>query len=96
MSLSFTDVRASIAAPPGGLRGQQRVLAIVRARGASVYLNLSGGRALYDARAFAREGVELRFLTPYPGPTDSILQRLQGASADALREDILAASVHTP
>lgn len=95
MALPFADLRASDLDTARGLRGQARILAIARARDAATYLNPPGGRALYDAEAFAREGVELRFLAPYPGPTDSILQRLHDASARSVREDIMAANVHT-
>lgn len=46
------------------LRGQDRVLEICGALGASRYINLPGGAALYDPLAFANRGIELAFLRP--------------------------------
>jgi hypothetical protein len=44
------------------LRGVGRVLDICRREGASEYVNLPGGRDLYDAAEFAAAGVHLRFV----------------------------------
>jgi len=44
------------------LRGQDRILAICAATGATTYVNPAGGRLLYDADAFTTTGVQLRFL----------------------------------
>jgi hypothetical protein len=46
------------------LSGEDRVLAICRAEGASEYVNPSGGRALYHRDRFAARGVRLSFLQP--------------------------------
>ena len=46
------------------LKGQLRVLDICRRENASVYLNLSGGKNLYDSKVFASHGIKLRFLEP--------------------------------
>lgn len=52
------------------LKAQERVLDICRQENASIYINAPGGRALYSAEAFERNGVALKFidarLTPYP------------------------------
>lgn len=48
--------------PPAGLKGQDRVIALCKLLGASHYLNLAGGRALYDPAAFQQEGITLEFL----------------------------------
>jgi hypothetical protein len=50
--------------PKEGRRGQERILDICRREGASAYINLPGGRELYDESRFAAEGIELRFLDP--------------------------------
>ena len=44
------------------LKGQDRILDICRQEQASVYLNLSGGRELYDPDIFRAKGIVLRFL----------------------------------
>ena len=57
------------------LRGQARILALCQAQGATRYINPAGGRALYQAAAFADHGIKLRFLqghcAPYPHPSTS-------------------------
>ena len=43
-------------------RGQDRILMLCQALGADRYVNLPGGRALYEPSAFAACGIELHFL----------------------------------
>jgi WbqC-like protein family len=69
------------------LRGADRIIAIGKALGGRTYVNAPGGRALYDAAAFRREGMELTFLAPYEGPPGSILPALMG-DIDALRLEV--------
>ncbi|QPM91679.1 hypothetical protein PSAL_029340 [Pseudooceanicola algae] len=52
------------------LRGQDRVIAICRAAGATDYVNMIGGRALYDAADFRAAGIGLRFLQAVCPPHD--------------------------
>lgn len=46
------------------LQGEARVLDICQREGADAYYNLPGGQALYNPRAFASAGIELRFIQP--------------------------------
>jgi hypothetical protein len=46
------------------LKGQERILDICRQEKADTYINLPGGRHLYDPTAFLASGVDLRFLQP--------------------------------
>jgi len=48
--------------PKLGRTGQDRILDICAREGATSYLNLPGGRSLYDPELFAAAGVELLFL----------------------------------
>lgn len=48
------------------LRGQDKVLALCKAAGATQYINAIGGTELYQHAAFAAQGVELQFLKPQP------------------------------
>lgn len=68
MGFSPRFVRSSSLAIDPLLRGQARVLAIVKALGGLRYVNTPGGRELYERRAFAASGIQLGFLTPYTGP----------------------------
>ena len=65
------------------LHGQDRVIAIARTMGASRYVNPSGGRELYDHASFERAGMELCFLTPYEGASDSTLTRILAEGPEA-------------
>lgn len=74
--LPFNVMRTSSLQIPHAFSGQDRVLEVCRRLGANRYVNLSGGRRLYDATAFARHGVELEILDDWRGATWSILYRL--------------------
>lgn len=43
-------------------KGESRVLSLCTRLGASRYINLPGGRSLYDAAMFSAQGIDLRFL----------------------------------
>lgn len=53
-----------------GLQSQDKVIALARTVGGTVYVNPIGGTDLYQSEAFLRQGLELRFLRstlqPYP------------------------------
>lgn len=46
------------------LRGQGKVLSICEELGATHYINVPGGRALYDQQVFAAHGLRLSFVQP--------------------------------
>lgn len=46
------------------LRGQDKVLAICEELGATHYINVPGGRSLYDRESFAELGMQLSFIRP--------------------------------
>lgn len=50
--------------PKEGRTGEERILDICRRERAESYINLPGGRDLYDRAAFSALGVELLFLDP--------------------------------
>ena len=66
---SYLAIRTELVPTSGSygnesLKGQARVLDICRREKASVYLNLSGGKELYDPERFQANGIALRFLGP--------------------------------
>ncbi|MAU94943.1 WbqC family protein [Marinibacterium profundimaris] len=79
-----------------GLSPTEQIIALCRALGADEYVNAPGGRALYDGAEFARHGVRLLFHDPYPGPMDSILQRMTDAPLDGLRREVVATATVQP
>jgi hypothetical protein len=78
------------------LRGQERIIALVRATGADTYVNAPGGRALYNAGTFRQAGLDLAFLPPYQGAYRHLLPALMTAEPTALRADILATALPDP
>lgn len=91
--LRWDIIRSSTLAVPTELHGQERILEIARRVGAKRYVNAPGGRGLYEAAAFDQAGIELRFLTDYPGPTASILTRILRDNRHDLAADIKARTV---
>ncbi len=70
------------------LHGQDRILDICKREEASVYINLQGGQALYNAAAFLRQGIDLYFMvmqqTPYAQRSPGFVASL--SLIDALME----------
>ena len=49
------------------LKGQDKILSICKLLGANEYLNLPGGRVLYDRSEFNMRNIDLDFLAPCDG-----------------------------
>lgn len=68
--IETTFVETSSFYSNGHLSSSARVLDICAREGATTYVNVPGGRALYDSATFASRGIDLRFiepsLEPYP------------------------------
>lgn len=83
------NVQLSSAIPtPDDLRGQDRILYICKALGATEYVNSPGGVSLYDPKKFEEAGVKLAFLPEWRGSYDSVLERLTDESAEDIRKEI--------
>jgi len=93
--LPWKVVRSSTLNVPAEIRGQDRILEIARRLGARRYVNPPGGRDLYNAAAFAKVGIELRFLADYIGPTASMLTRIMRDNRDDLARDIRRSAATT-
>jgi len=55
---------SSALAKDNGLRGQDKVLSICEELGATHYINVPGGKALYDQPSFTARGLQLSFIQP--------------------------------
>ena len=88
LGIACPMVRSSSLDIDPALRGQQRILSIARRLGAGRYLNAPGGRDLYDADAFSREGIALEFLEPATGGQASLLERLCSEDLESIRADV--------
>jgi len=49
-------------------RGQQRIMEICERLGVGTYINLPGGRDLYQPEKFAEKGIDLQFMVPTSHP----------------------------
>jgi hypothetical protein len=92
LGLSATFSRSSALALDSALKGQERVIAIVRALGGTHYVNAPGGRDLYDPESFAKVGLALSFLDAYGGPHAYLLPSRASQPIAAIAEDIRATS----
>jgi hypothetical protein len=92
MGIPWNSVRSSTLGIAPELHGQDRILAIAKALGATRYVNSPNGRALYEPERFARDGIELRFLSDYGGALASILARLLNEPPAAVAAEIAAES----
>ncbi len=87
LSLPAGILNASDIPVPPLLTGTARLIAIAKALGAKRYVNLSGGRNLYQAHDFERHGLELKFLEPYQGQFQYLLPAIFNTpTADIMRD----------
>lgn len=75
---------------PDSIGRSERIFAICEKLGVTTYVNLPGGRAIYDPAEFIRRGITLEFLPDYRGNMASILQRFHNEPAIAIRREIEA------
>lgn len=66
LSLETKIVVLSTVGIDHSLKGQNKVLAICEALGATEYINAPGGVKLYDRETFREHGIELNFIRPKP------------------------------
>lgn len=71
------------------LRGQDRILEIVRRVGADRYINAPGGRDLYDPAKFSLAGVELLFLPRFEGQVYRMFPALMAGDPATIRAEVL-------
>lgn len=98
IGLSTEVVLASARCPASGQKGQERIIEICRQEQATTYINLPGGRALYDAQAFKAAGIELTFLNVRPKeygqcspgftPNLSIIDMLMSVGRDGIADHL--------
>ena len=81
-------VRSSTLDTPALLRGEERILHIVKALGGSHYINSPGGVDLYDHNNFEAHNITLQFLSSYTGSYSPIFQRLMLKSPIQIRSEI--------
>lgn len=93
LDLEARIIRSSSLGIRTSYAGQERVIAIASALGASHYVNAPGGRMLYEPRRFREAGMELRFLQMYDGAYPNLLRSLMTERAPDVRSDVFEQSV---
>ena len=88
LGISTPIVRSSDLQLDPLLKGQSRILEIVKHFKGTEYINPSGGSALYDIEVFKDEGVNLTIMKPYEGSRVSMLERLIQESRGSLIQEI--------
>ena len=89
LALPGTALRSSSLGIDSQLRGEDRIVEIVRCLNADRYINAPGGRDLYDFASFSNAGVELRFLPPFNGQVFQMLPALMSGDTMTIRGEIL-------
>lgn len=92
LNLPFQIIRSSSLPLPSELKGQDRIIEICKHFKATEYINLAGGKALYDPTLFRKNGLSLKFLSDYEGSYASILHRTLCEEASTLSQDIIKQS----
>lgn len=88
LDLPFNIEYSSALKLPENLRGEDRILAILKHFGATRYINAPGGTELYTHEHFQRANIELSFLTPYNASKESILERITHEDPRNVRREI--------
>jgi hypothetical protein len=83
---------ASSLSLPDTLKGPEKIVSICKMLGAKTYINLPGGRSLYDKALFLEHNMELLFLGDFQGDSLSLLQRFADDSKQVIKNDILCHS----
>lgn len=89
LDIPFRTIRSSEIDIPPVLKGQDRIIALCDHFRATEYINLPGGKELYNEDAFRPHGVKLTFLPEYKNKK-SILERVCTENIKKLREEIYA------
>jgi hypothetical protein len=88
LQLPSAFIRSSQLAIEPDLRGWDRLAAVVNLVGGDTYVSASGGRDLYDFDYCRSNDIRVRFLAPYEGSYDSVLQRIHDVGAAKVHEEI--------
>ncbi len=89
-NLNFSPriIRSSNFSLPSNLKGEDRILEILKIINASQYINLSGGLNLYHLDVFRENNIELKILTPFHGNKIGMMERLKVTPHSEIRFEI--------
>ena len=81
--------KASCINMKAGVSRSENIIEIVKQVGGTHYVNLQGGKQLYQVTAFRDAGISLEFLPAYEESIDSVLQILLESGTENLKRMIL-------
>ena len=88
LDLSHNMIRTSGLDLDPELKGQDRIIEVVKRVGGTRYINLHGGSGLYEPAAFAAANIDLYVLSDFVGGNASMLQRLLTEPLSSIRQEI--------
>lgn len=81
-------IRSSSFSLPRSLKGEDRILEILKLVNATQYINLSGGLNLYNYDVFRKNDIDLKILTPFLGNKTGMIERLKVTPCSEIRFEI--------
>lgn len=81
-------IRSSSFSLPRSIKGEDRILEILKLVNAAQYINLSGGLNLYNYKVFRQNGIDLKILTPFLGNKTGMIERLKVTPYSEIRFEI--------
>jgi hypothetical protein len=88
LQLPFNIAYSSQLQIPTEIKGQDRIFTIAKHFNADNYINLSGGRELYNEEDFKKHNINLHFLPEYVGSYESILSRIINEECSVIKHEI--------
>ena len=88
LGLNCSMVRSSSLNIAEIVKGQDRIIEIVKRIGGKTYINAPGGVSLYDSSVFEEAGMTLKFLPDYVGSYKSVLERMLTENVADLAQEI--------
>lgn len=76
LNFNFNVIRSSELNIDDNKRGQERIISIIKRVGGKQYINLPGGKELYDAKTFYDNGINLSFIDTNDCRKISVLDHL--------------------
>lgn len=71
------------------LRGQNKIINIVKSLNGNIYINLSGGRDIYSKSLFQKNKLDIYFLKPHLNLNISILERIILEEKNILKNELI-------
>ena len=88
LSYEVEVIRSSRIGIDRSATGESKIIEIVKQLGGKRYLNLSGGKDLYEESNFSKNGIKLDILEPYVGLKTNILERIIFEDIQSITDEI--------